>query len=145
MFKSIIRWFRGDARSSAARIGPTGPAGAFTPAQPMRAPAPAEQAARSMAGTAPNTVTEVKPLAAGVASAVAIGAAVTGTRATMAAGAATASPIPAQPPRNLPPIRVPEHHEIAQRAYQLWLQRGGDSYTNWIEAERQLLAEYNRR
>jgi hypothetical protein len=109
----------------------------------MRAPAAAEQAARAMTSTIPNaiasTVTEVKPLAAGAASAVAIGAAVSSARAAVASASTS------QPPRNLPPIRVPEHHEIALRAHQLWLQRGGDSHTNWIDAERQLLAEFNRR
>ncbi len=37
--------------------------------------------------------------------------------------------------------QAPSHEEIAQRAYQIFLQRGGrdgSSFDDWVEAERQL-------
>lgn len=30
------------------------------------------------------------------------------------------------------------HDDIAQQAYMLWLERGGNEMENWLEAERQL-------
>lgn len=32
----------------------------------------------------------------------------------------------------------PTHEEIAARAYELWLERGGNDIVNWIEAESEL-------
>lgn len=32
----------------------------------------------------------------------------------------------------------PTHEEIATRAYELWLERGGNDIVNWIEAESEL-------
>lgn len=36
------------------------------------------------------------------------------------------------------PVPEPSQAEIAQRAYEIWLERGGASVANWLEAERQL-------
>lgn len=30
------------------------------------------------------------------------------------------------------------HEEVARRAYEIWLARGGSAFENWVEAERQL-------
>ncbi|MBM4393225.1 MAG: DUF2934 domain-containing protein [Deltaproteobacteria bacterium] len=30
------------------------------------------------------------------------------------------------------------HDEVARRAYEIWLTRGGSAFENWVEAERQL-------
>jgi hypothetical protein len=54
----------------------------------------------------------------------------------------TAPPL-AQPGNQL---KVP-HDKIAMRAYQKWEQRGrrqGTHLQDWLEAERELLAEYSR-
>lgn len=32
----------------------------------------------------------------------------------------------------------PTHDEIAARAYELWLERGGNEIVNWLEAENEL-------
>lgn len=36
------------------------------------------------------------------------------------------------------PAAAPSQSDIAQRAYEIWLERGGASVGNWLEAERQL-------
>ncbi|MBM4367106.1 MAG: DUF2934 domain-containing protein [Deltaproteobacteria bacterium] len=33
------------------------------------------------------------------------------------------------------------HDEVARRAYEIWLARGGSAFENWVEAERQLAGE----
>lgn len=38
------------------------------------------------------------------------------------------------------PVPEPSQADIAQRAYEIWLERGGASVANWLEAERQLRA-----
>ena len=45
------------------------------------------------------------------------------------------SPVPAEPrPRAT-------HDQVARRAYEIWLARGGHAFENWVEAERQLNEE----
>ncbi len=41
--------------------------------------------------------------------------------------------------------RKPEQHEIALRAHQIWLERGGEATANWLLAERELTERLNRR
>lgn len=36
---------------------------------------------------------------------------------------------------------LPAHHEIAARAYFLWLRDGGDAESNWLRAEHELRAK----
>ncbi|HEV8642780.1 MAG TPA: DUF2934 domain-containing protein [Methylomirabilota bacterium] len=33
---------------------------------------------------------------------------------------------------------MPSHHEIAVRAYEIYLARGGNEIDNWLEAEQEL-------
>lgn len=42
-------------------------------------------------------------------------------------------------------VRKPEQHEISLRAHQIWLERGGDATSNWLQAERELTERLNRR
>lgn len=63
----------------------------------------------------------------------------------------TGGPPPAKRPATAPakvsarlPVLVVAHTAVAERAYQLWLDRAGqpgDDVGDWLEAERQLLAE----
>lgn len=53
------------------------------------------------------------------------------------------TPPPSQPTTS---IKVP-HEKIAQRAYEKWCKRGrqhGAHLQDWLEAERELMAEYGR-
>ena len=34
----------------------------------------------------------------------------------------------------------PDHDQIARAAYRLWLERGGDAESNWLDAERRLIS-----
>lgn len=43
-----------------------------------------------------------------------------------------------RPPRPAETLDVPSHHEIAVRAYEIYLARGGNEIDNWLEAEREL-------
>ena len=55
-----------------------------------------------------------------------------------------ATPPMAQP--STTPVKVP-HDKIAMRAYEKWCQRGrphGTHQQDWLEAEAELKAEYNR-
>jgi hypothetical protein len=65
---------------------------------------------------------------------------------------ATATAAPMAPPKSVPPKAatatpaVPRER-IAMRAYEKWLKRGcthGHADQDWMEAERELLAEMNR-
>lgn len=48
------------------------------------------------------------------------------------------TPAEAAPVVDVPAPARPTHADVARRAYELWLARGGDAFTNWIDAERQL-------
>ncbi|MGA0420024.1 MAG: DUF2934 domain-containing protein [Phycisphaerales bacterium] len=43
--------------------------------------------------------------------------------------------------RQAPADARPLTERIAERAYEIWQSRGGDERSNWLEAERQILAE----
>ncbi len=53
----------------------------------------------------------------------------------VAAPAATPLAAPLEPVRS-----APTHDAIARRAYEIFCERGGTAFDNWIEAERQLRA-----
>ncbi len=48
-------------------------------------------------------------------------------------------------PASVAPAAVPQaragHDQVARRAYEIWLARGGSAFENWVEAERQLNGE----
>ena len=53
---------------------------------------------------------------------------------------------PYTPPQGVMQVRVP-HEKISMRAYEKWMQRGrpqGTELQDWLEAEAELRAEYNR-
>ncbi len=54
--------------------------------------------------------------------------------------AAAAPEVEARPEVVLPADHQPRasHEEVARRAYEIWLARGGSAFENWVEAERQL-------
>jgi hypothetical protein len=56
------------------------------------------------------------------------------------AAAEPAAPAPARPRVVAIAPSVPSRHDIAQRAYFIAQQRGGDPVANWLAAERELLA-----
>lgn len=41
-------------------------------------------------------------------------------------------------PAEAQPRAHASHEEVARRAYEIWLARGGSAFENWVEAERQL-------
>ncbi len=41
-------------------------------------------------------------------------------------------------PADVQPRARASHEEVARRAYEIWLARGGSAFENWVEAERQL-------
>ena len=50
------------------------------------------------------------------------------------------TPEPVAPPaaEAPPPKPAPSHDQIARRAYELYVARGGTAFDNWLEAERLL-------
>jgi xanthine dehydrogenase molybdopterin-binding subunit B len=78
------------------------------------------------------TSTKSKP-AASTARAANNGAAKNGTSAGQAATQRRARSMSVVEPKI-----VVNHDTIAREAYYLWLQRGGDSHSNWLEAEHRL-------
>ncbi|MGP0049052.1 MAG: DUF2934 domain-containing protein, partial [Solirubrobacteraceae bacterium] len=47
--------------------------------------------------------------------------------------------VAARKPRTRTKPRTPDHHEISERAYYIYLEEGGrDEFGNWLRAEREL-------
>lgn len=49
-----------------------------------------------------------------------------------------AAPVDVAPPEAPPARPAPSHDAIAARASQIWSERGGSAFDNWIQAEREL-------
>lgn len=92
---------------------------------------PADAAATPAAEAAPKAKRTAKAARPPVAAADV--AAPPEAAAPMAAPAVEPQPAPA--PEPAPP---PSRDEVARRAYELWLARGGSAFQNWVEAEKQL-------
>lgn len=103
-----------------------------TPASAGGAPAAGGPKKRAKQAEAVAAAREV----AGVDAAVTAPSVAAEAPATVAAVVPTPSESPAVAEAAAPP--APSRDDVARRAYEIWLARGGPAFANWVEAERQL-------
>ena len=94
-------------------------------------PSPKKKATKAAKTADP--VVEAAPQAAAVPPAAAAPVAKSGTKKAAAKAEPVAAPAAARAV-----AAEPTHDQIARRAYEIWLSRGGGSAENWFEAEAQL-------
>lgn len=125
MLKRLLNWFLGkDA-----------------PAKVTQSMATNGHRAATMIAEAKPIIRAAGPVAAPVAAVTQGASAIVG--AASAASAASTATVTSK--ATAATVRRPEQHEISLRAHQIWLERGGDATSNWLQAERELTERLNRR
>lgn len=108
-------------------------------------PAKVTQSIATNGHRAATMIAEAKPIIRAAGPVAAPVAAVTQGAVAIAGAASAVSTATIVSKTAAATVRKPEQHEISLRAHQIWLERGGDATTNWLQAERELTERLNRR